>query len=161
VRGAGRVRHREIARSHGTHHVDGTVAVNPDFTLGYHIYGDYEPNGGTANAQQILLPAEVVGSKNVGDDSADADYFSVSPQAGQILYVNLLADMIGSAYDGDIYLRDAGGNQLAYVVNWAANLKDPNLSYAVQATGTYYIRLVSRTGTKSSGSSYRLFIMAR
>lgn len=139
-----------------------TVAVNSDLTLGYHIVNDREPNNGTGSAQQISLPAEIIGSKNAADNASDADYFAVSLQAGQTLYVMAVADIIGSAYDGDIYLRDSAGNQIgARYDYWANGLRDPGFSYTVTTAGTYYIHIASRTGTNTSGASYRLFVMAR
>lgn len=123
---------------------------------------DQEPNNSTSNAQQISLPAEIIGSKNALDNASDGDYFAVNLQAGQILYVMVAADIIGSAYDGDIYLRDSAGNQIgARQDYWATGLKDPGFSYTVPSSGTYYIHIVSRTGTNTSGASYRLFVMAR
>ena len=89
-----------------------TVAVNPDFTLGYHTYNDREPSTSQSNCLQILLPAEITGAKNVPDGNADGDWYAVNLQAGQTLFVTLVADIMGSPYDGDINILDAAGNVL-------------------------------------------------
>jgi hypothetical protein len=138
-----------------------TVAVNPDFALGYHTYNDRESSTSQSNAQQILLPAEITGAKNVGDNSADGDWYAVSLQAGQTLFVTLVADVMGSPYDGDIRILDAAGFQLKREDNWATGIKDATLDYRATSTATYYINLVSRTGSNTSGTSYKLYVMAR
>jgi hypothetical protein len=138
-----------------------TVAVNPDFALGYHTYNDREPSTSQTNALQILLPAEITGSKNVPDGNADSDWYAVNLQAGQTLFVTLAADIMGSPYDGDIVIRDAAGNQLKREDNWASGINDATLDYRVLSTGTYYINLISRTGSNTSGTSYKLYVIAR
>jgi hypothetical protein len=137
------------------------VAVNPDFALGYHTYNDREPSTSQSNALQILLPAEITGSKNVPDINADGDWYAVNLQAGQTLFVTLVADIMGSPYDGDIRILDAAGNQLKREDNWASGINDATLDYRVLSTGTYYINLISRTGSNTSRTSYKLYVIAR
>jgi hypothetical protein len=137
------------------------LAVNPDFTLGYNPYNDREPSTVPANALPILLPAEITGSKNVPDTNADGDWYAVDLTAGQTLFVVLVADLMGSPYDGDIIVRDASGNQLKREDDWASGTGDATLDYKVVTTGTYYINLMSRTGTGTSGGAYKLYVNAR
>ncbi len=138
-----------------------TIAVNPDFALNYHTYTDKEPSTGPSNAQMILVPAEITGAKNVPDGNADGDWYGVNLQAGQYLYVILVADLMGSMYDGDIYLRDSAGNELKREDSWASWTRDATLDYQAPATGTYYINVMSRTGTNTSGASYRLYVTTK
>jgi hypothetical protein len=138
-----------------------TIAVNPDFTLGYHTYNDREPSISQATALQILLPAEITGAKNVPDGNADGDWYAVNLQAGQTLFVTLVADIMGSPYDGDIAILDAAGATLKQVNNWATGIADATLDYRALASAMYYIRIMSHTGANTSGTSYRLYVMAR
>ena len=73
----------------------------------------------------------------------------------------LVADLMGSPYDGDIIVRDASGNQLKREDDWASGTGDATLDYKVVTTGTYYINLMSRTGTGTSGGAYKLHVNAR
>jgi hypothetical protein len=138
-----------------------TVAVNPDFTLGYHPANDQEQNDTTSDAQAISLPAEITGFKNAADSATDPDFYSFNLQANQIVNVVGVADVMGSLVDIDLHLRDAGGNQLRFVVNWASGTKDALFSQQVFTTGKYYLQVVGGAGPNSSGGAYRLFVMAR
>lgn len=138
-----------------------TMAVNPDFTLGYHTYNDREPSTSPSNALQILLPAAITGAKNVPDGNADGDWYAVNLQAGQTLFVTLVADIMGSPYDGDINILDGAGNVLKQENSWASGIADATLDYRALSTATYYIRMMSRTGANTSGTSYKLYVMAR
>jgi hypothetical protein len=139
-----------------------TVAVNPDFTLGFHPVNEREPSFDRTSALQITLPAEIVGAKNVMEANADGDWFAVSLPANQTLYVVLVADILGSSYDGDVTIRDSAGNQLKRVDNWASGINDAALDYRVTTAGTYYVQVMSRSGPgQAAGASYRMFVMAR
>jgi hypothetical protein len=138
-----------------------TVAVNPDFTLGYHPVNDQEPNDTISNAQAISIPAEITGFKNATNLAPDPDFYSFNLQANQTIYVVGIADVMGSPVDIDLYLRDALGNQLRFVVNWAAGTTDALFSQQVFTTGKYYLQVVCGSGANSSGGAYRILVMAR
>jgi len=138
-----------------------SIAVNPDFALGYHTYNDREPSTSQATALQILLPAEITGAKNVPDGNADGDWYAVNLQAGQTLFVTPVADIMGSPYDGDIRILDASGIQLKREDNWASGINDATLDYGALSAGTYCINLISRTGSNTAGAAYKLYVMAR
>lgn len=139
-----------------------TLAVNPDFTLGFHPVNEREPSFDRTSALPITLPAEIVGAKNVPEANADGDWYAVSLLANQTLYVVLIADIMGSSYDGDVMIRDSGGNQLKRVDNWASGINDVALDYRVTTGGTYYVQVMSRSGAgQPAGASYRMFVMAR
>jgi hypothetical protein len=138
-----------------------TVAANPDLTLGYHPAIDREPSTGPGSAQAISVPAEITGSKNVPDGSSDGDWYSVDLRAGQTLYAVLIADIMGSAYDGDIVITDAARNELKRVDNWAGGLNDAAIDFRTFTAGTYYINLRSRTGTNTGSAGYRLYVTVR
>jgi len=138
-----------------------TIAVNPDYTLGYHTYNDREPSTSQASALQILLPAEITGAKNVPDGNADGDWYAVNLQAGQTLFVTLVADVMGSPYDGDIAILDAAGATLKQENDWATGIADATLDYRALVTATYYIRVMSHTGANTSRTSYKMYVKAR
>ena len=138
-----------------------TVAVNPDLTLGYHPVNDREPSTGPSSAQTIEVPAEITGSKNASDGSSDGDWYAVEMRVGQTLYAVLIADIMGSAYDGDIVITDSARNELKRVDNWASGLNDAVLDFRTFTAGTYYINLRSRTGINTSGAGYRLYVTVR
>jgi hypothetical protein len=145
----------------GRDDVFSTMAANPDFTLGYHPYADKEPSTSKETAQPIMLPAEILGSKNTVDANDDGDWYSVNLQAGQTLYALLVADIMGSLYQGDIKLYGAGPIEIRTSNTWAVGLNDTVLTFQAGVTATYYINVMSRTGAGTSGSSYRLFVTAR
>jgi hypothetical protein len=138
-----------------------TVAVNPDLTLGYHPVNDREPSTGPGSAEAISVPTEITGSKNASDSSSDGDWYAVDMQSGQTLYALLIADIMGSTYDGDIVITDAARNEIKRADNWAIGLNDAALDFRAFVAGTYYINLRSRTGSNTSGASYRLYVTIR
>lgn len=138
-----------------------TVAVNPDLTLGYHPMNDREPSTGPGSAEAISVPTEVTGSKNASDSSSDGDWYAVDMRSGETLYALLIADIMGSTYDGDIVITDAARNEIKRADSWAIGLNDAALDFRAFTAGTYYINLRSRTGSNTSGASYRLYVTIR
>jgi len=138
-----------------------TVAVNPDFALMYGTYFDTEPSTGPASARTIVAPAEITGGKNVPDGNADGDWYAINLLAGQRLFVTLVADVMGSLYDGDISIKDASGIEVKREDTWSTGIRDATLDYQALSSGTYYINVISRTGANTSGEGYRLYVTTK
>lgn len=114
-----------------------------------------EPNGSPATAQKIRVPCEFAGQfQAVGD----TDYVTFTAKAGDIYYVDVFADRLGSIADPylvlDQVVRDAKGKESTTRItamdddnsNIAPNIfdtrsDDPTYRFQVPADGTYRIEL--------------------
>ena len=136
-----------------------TLAVQPDSTLRCNIVYDREANNSFADAQYIDgTPTEIVGTSNSSADAADTDYFTIYLNAGQTVYMFLLADMIGSPLDGVITIYDPGQVVVGGANTSITGLADPVYAYTATTTGWHYITVDSTNGTFGRDSSYRLFL---
>ena len=136
-----------------------TLAVQPDSTLRCNIVYDRENNDSFADAQYIDgTPTEIVGTSNSPADAADTDYFAYYLNAGQTVYVFLLADMIGSPLDGVITIYDPNQVAVGGANTSMTGLADPVYSYTATASGWHFITVDSTGGTFGRNSSYRLFL---
>jgi hypothetical protein len=135
-----------------------TLAVNPDSTLGYNIVYDTESNDDFSTAQPITQPVRIIGTHNSPTDTTDGDFFSIYLQAGQRLFVFVVADMMGSALDDVVSIYNSGQVVVASNDNFAAPLLDPFVSYAAPAAGLYYIRHDSILGTHGRNSHYEMLV---
>ena len=151
-----------LRQTRGNSSTISTIAVNPDSQLGMNIIYDREPNDTRATAQPIgALPTMIIGTINSPTDGRDVDTFSVTLQAGSVLYVVLLADMIGSPLEDVIQIQDAGGNAQLVVDTLLTGLRDHFVRFQVPASGTYFISHTGQGNTYGRGSYYRILLMAR
>jgi hypothetical protein len=152
---------RDLTSSAGD--VFSTLAVNPDPTLSYNIVYDTEPNGDFTTAQPITAPARVIGTMNSPTDSDDTDFYSINLQAGQTLFVELVADpgLVGLIFENVIKFYNPSKTQVAVNSDSGPQTRTPILSYVAPATGTYYISLGVAAGTYGRSSSYEMTVGVR
>ncbi len=138
-----------------------SVPVQPEADLKRNIVWDTENNNTIALAQPIVPPAEIIGTSNFSDDATDSDFFAINLLAGQTLYAFVLAETIGSPFDGSLELLDVNYNQVAGTDNTPPVLNDPLLNHTIVVTGTYYLRCRSTTWSAARGAFYRLFVKVK
>ncbi len=106
------------------------------------------------NAQQISVGAVVKNALIC--PQGDADYYKFSAQAGQVLRMDIDAQSKGSAFDSQIYLIDSDKQS---VLAWnddevLGSNHDSLLTYTLQRTGTYYLKVKAWDSPGVGGSNY-------
>ncbi len=154
------------------------ISVGPNVPVGLHDYrlrtprgthvgvfhvgslprlSEVEPNNDLKHAQDITLPAMIDGIV----ESDDYDVFRFHAEAGETLIFDVMATRAGSRLDSTITILDERGAELDYIDDYYIH-KDPYLSFAVQKTGNYFVRVAAASEpipTLTDGgrySSYRL-----
>jgi hypothetical protein len=138
-----------------------TLAVQPDAMYRANITYDWEDNFGFDAALPITAPVEIIGTSNSWDDNTDSDVFSIDLTAGQVLYVFVMADAIGSPLDDTLQIFDPSHVSVAYNDDGLDGLLDPFLRYQAPSSGTYFISRGSIGGTSSRESFYRMFVRVK
>ena len=106
-----------------------------------------EPNDSFATAT-ALVDRNVAVSAWIGDGRngrADVDLFALQLNAGETLTIDIDAESLDETSELDSYLRlfNAAGVQLAFNDDNVFGSLDSQLSFAVPATGTYYVGVSS------------------
>jgi hypothetical protein len=133
------------ASSSGTYFLDagGYASATGSYTLLASNLDDYAAT--TASTGKISVGGNATG---VVESGGDRDWFRISLSAGASYRFNLNGSSLG---DPTLYLRDAGGAQLAY--NDDYNDNNSQISYTASSSGTYFLD----AGAYASGTgSYTL-----
>jgi hypothetical protein len=118
-----------------------------------------EPNDTPALAQTVTAPGEFAGSFQ---SPGDTDYFTFHADAGQVFYIDVFADRIGSLADPVLIVeqvvRDAKGNETATRITsmdddnsnvapavFDTRSDDPTYRFQARETGTFRIQLRDRS----------------
>src|SRR5215471_7486571 len=113
---------------------------------------ELEPNNDLKHAQNISLPVMVDGVV----ENDDYDVFRFHAEAGQALIFDVMATRAGSRLDSTITILDERGAELDFIDDYYIH-KDPYLSFAVNKTGDYFVRVAAATepiATLLDGSRY-------
>lgn len=124
------------------------------------VVTETEPNNAAAEAQKISLPADVVGQFQ---SLHDQDVYEFTAKAGEVYYIEMLAQRIGSTVDPYFIVEqvtkpkdDKGEEQVKQLttqddnsVNLLVNVfetlsDDPVWKFSVPADGTYRVRVRDR-----------------
>src|SRR5437867_6415014 len=158
--------------------VKARISVGPKVPVGLHDYrlrtprgthvgvvhvgslprqSEVEPNSDLKHAQAITLPVMIDGVV----EADDYDVFRFHAEAGQTLIFDVMATRAGSRLDSTLTILDERGGELDFIDDYYIH-KDPYLSFAVNKTGDYFVRVAAATdpiATLFDGgrySSYRL-----
>lgn len=158
--------------------VKARISVGPKVPVGLHDYrlrtprgthvgvfhvgslprqNEVEPNNDLGHAQAITLPVMIDGIV----ETDDYDVFRFHAEAGQTLIFDVMATRAGSRLDSTLSILDERGRELDFVDDYYMQ-KDPYLSFPVQKSGDYFVRVAAAAepiATLVDGgrySSYRL-----
>lgn len=110
---------------------------------------DNGANHSLATAQALTFPVAVDGA----GDPTQLDFYKFSGQAGQRVSFEVVAQRLGSPYDGVLRVLDASGKELAVIDDDPGSGADPRLSLTLPADGDYIVELREN---KYGGGRYRL-----
>jgi hypothetical protein len=102
------------------------------------VVAEKEPNGSFDQAQELALPAVVVGA--IGQER-DVDVFRFAGKAGEKVRVEVVAARLGSPVDGFVTVYDAG-RQVVGSCDDANGSPDPVLTVTLPRDGAYYVALI-------------------
>lgn len=102
----------------------------------YDVIADKEPNNTPADAQEIPLPATVVGRI---EGAGDVDQFRFSAKTGQRLVFDIQATRIGSPLEVVATLHSTNGREQRFHIEHRGG--DPVLLFDPQEDGQYVLRL--------------------
>ena len=115
-----------------------------------------------ATAQPIPLsinrPTEIIGTKPSHTET-DVDYFSVDLVAGTVLYVFVVADLVGFPLNATLRIFDAQGNMVAADDEASSGLDYPLIRFPVPTTGVY--RIFQGTVQTSRYAHYRMYVRVK
>lgn len=127
------------------------TATPPDLTC-----AESSPNDTPATATSMIVDSSKSGVICTG---GDLDYYSFSASAGQRLVVSTDAVSLGSVLDSVVKLLDSDGKSVLVENDDAsAETQDSYLTYTVQRSGTYYLR-VSAWDHPSGGSPLHTYTL--
>lgn len=115
--------------------------------------GDIEPNNTPATALMMSINSAMSG---VICPNGDVDYYKFAGDAGDQIGISTAAQSLGSELDTYIFLLDSDGKSvLASNDDQTAGVRtDSYLSYRLQRSGIYYIKLRAWNHPSAGGSSH-------
>jgi hypothetical protein len=116
------------------------------------VVAEKEPNDSFAAAQDLTLPAVVVGT--IGREK-DVDVFRFAGKAGERVRVEVVAARLGSPVDGFVTVYDAG-RRIVGSCDDADGSPDPALTVTLPRDGTYYVALIDAHDGGGPMFPYRL-----
>ncbi|HET6250204.1 MAG TPA: PPC domain-containing protein [Tepidisphaeraceae bacterium] len=121
------------------------------------LVADKEPNGGFHNAQEVQLPATLIGT--IGKENA-VHVFRISAKAGQKISAGVTAAKLGSALDSLLTIYDEHGEVVAANDDADADSPDSHLNVTLPHDGVYYISLTDAQGNGGAMYPWLLHITA-
>ena len=114
---------------------------------------EHEPDG-PGDAQQVTLPAAIVGALEKG---GDVDAFSFHARAGEEMVFQVVARPTGSRLDSVLHLVDAQGKVIAENNDFDLN-RDSVLTWRFADAGTYVLTIEDiEHGGGKNGYGYRIY----
>jgi len=113
-----------------------------------------EPNNTLENAQQIEMPAMVVGVIGSADDE---DRFRFPAKKNEMIEAFVEAASFGSPLDAWLKIEDSGGKELARTDD-ADGSRDPRLEWQAPSDGAFVVAVGSTTHRGGEEFRYRLLL---
>ncbi|MGE0607051.1 MAG: PPC domain-containing protein [Pirellulales bacterium] len=150
-----------FAYRHAAGHVAAMIGVTD-----VPVVRDLSQNHRPEAAQPIALPCEVSGQLIAGDEQ---DWFSFECQKGEVIWIEVLGERIGSTLDLDIAVIDSEQRELLRLsddlrnfggMRFPTNHCDPSGRFVVPATGQYFVLVRNLIGGADADPSrtYRLSV---